>query len=43
MPELFRGKGEKQGIFLGAKPIFFSEFLRGNQRLQGILEGLSHY
>ena len=41
--EFFRGKGEKDRNSSGAKPIFFSEFLRGEQRLHGILEGLSHY
>ena len=41
--EFFRGKGEKQSNSSGGKSIFFSEFLRGEQRLRGILEGLSHY
>ena len=39
MVEFFRNKGEKQRNSSGAKPILFSEFLRGEQRLHGILEG----
>ena len=41
--EFFRDKGEKQRNSSGAKPIFFSEFLKGERRIHGILEGLTHY